>query len=443
MARVVEATIVDPSNAKRIDSPENGDYHERPSESTTLPAENAQFRCSSLERTLLRRLVSSSTLQSLKLVLGNSCEFTVGPEPIAHTLAIRSRSALRRMLFNPTMGFLDGYVSGDVEVDGDLIDFLTPLQKRFSLTAEPSVTIGRALRSFFRRRHALHAQKNVTHHYDVGNDFYRLWLDEQLLYTCAYFEREDVTLEQAQRAKIDYVCRKLRLKEGESVIEAGCGWGALALHMAERYGVRVRAFNLSDEQLEFARTRAREMNLANRVEFVKGDWREIRGNCDAFVSIGMLEHVGPENFKKLGLVISQALGKQGRGLIHTIGQNTPEPVCRWIEQRVFPGAQPPTLKQMMNIFSPHNLAVLDVENLRPHYSLTLRHWLQRFEKQQDRIREMFDDEFVRLWRMYLAASASAFEAGSLQLYQVLFAPISSSFFPMTRIAPHSENGSGS
>src|SRR5690606_24874192 len=144
------------------------------------------------------------------------------------------------------------------------------------------------------------SRDNVYHHYDIGNEFYRLWLDEQLAYTCAYFPEPEVSLEAAQVAKFDHVCRKLNLRPGERVVEAGCGWGALALHMAREYGVTVRAYNVSREQIAYARRRAQEEGLADRVEFVEDDWRNVTGRYDAFVSVGMLEHVGKHNYRKLG-----------------------------------------------------------------------------------------------------------------------------------------------
>lgn len=392
------------------------------------------LRLTRVERVLLKRLVRTSCPVSVRVIFGKDEEIVAGEPPVSHTIIIRTRTALCQLLRHRVTGFLNGYTAGTIEIDGDLIELLNHFQRRFSLHPEPPAEIFSTIKSFFRRRQTLKSQDNVTRHYDVGNDFYRIWLDEEMVYTCAYFEQENQGLEEAQRAKIDYVCRKLRLGENDQVVEAGCGWGALALYMARRYGAQVRAFNLSDEQLEFARARAVQMQLQNRVEFIKGDWREIRGTCDAFVSVGMLEHVGPENLRLLGKLIRKSLGRGGRGLIHSIGQNTVEPLCPWIEQRIFPGAQPPTLKQMMEIFEPDNLSVLDVENLRPHYALTLRHWLRRYDHQAESIRQMFDTNFERLWRIYLASSASAFETGSLQLYQVLFAPIGSSFFPMTRSA---------
>ena len=333
-----------------------------------------------------------------------------------------------RLLLKPDLHFFEEYVRGAIVVETDLTDFLRDMhatrQGHRQRRARKQLPVSRRDRS--------ESQQNASHHYDVGNEFYSLWLDEQLLYTCAYFETEGLSLEAAQVAKMDHVCRKLQLKPGEEVIEAGCGWGALALHMARHYGTRVRAYNVSREQVRYARERARQEGLDDRVEFVQEDWRDISGYCDAVVSVGMLEHVGPKNYVQLGRVLQNCLRPQGRGLIHSIGQSDPSPLNPWIKSRIFPGAQPPTLKQMMDIFEPVGLTVLDVENLRPHYAETLRHWWERFELAEDQILEMFDEEFVQTWRMYLAASQTAFEQGELELYQVVFAPTARETFPRTR-----------
>jgi cyclopropane-fatty-acyl-phospholipid synthase len=231
---------------------------------------------------------------------------------------------------------------------------------------------------------------------------------------------------------MDHVCRKLRLRSGESVVEAGCGWGTLALHMARHYGVKVRAFNISREQVSYARERAAREGLAGQVEYVLEDYRNISGRYDAFVSVGMLEHVGVDNYRQLGDVAQRALQGRGRGLIHSIGRNAPASLQPWIEKRIFPGAYPPSLSEMMAIFEPWSLSVLDVENLRLHYAQTLRDWLARYEEAAGRVREMFDERFVRMWRLYLAGSVAGFTTGTLQLFQVLFAPGESNDVPMTR-----------
>jgi cyclopropane-fatty-acyl-phospholipid synthase len=269
------------------------------------------------------------------------------------------------------------------------------------------------------------ARRNVHHHYDLGNDFYQAWLDDQMVYTCAYFEHPDVSLEEAQRAKLDLVCRKLRLRPGEAVVEAGCGWGALALHMARAYGVRVRAFNLSREQIAYARRRAAREGLGSQVEFIDDDYRNVKGEYDAFVSVGMLEHVGLSHFGSLAAVLSRVLRRaRGRGLLHFIGRDVPRPLNAWVRRRIFPGAYPPTLAEVTTrVLAPARMSVVDVENLRLHYARTLAHWSSRFAAIEHDVRERYGETFRRAWELYLAGSEAAFAVGSLQLFQVVFSPL--------------------
>jgi cyclopropane-fatty-acyl-phospholipid synthase len=191
--------------------------------------------------------------------------------------------------------------------------------------------------------------------------------------------------------------------------------------MARRYGAHVRAYNLSHEQIQYARQRAQAEDLAGQVEFVEDDYRNIGGRYDAFVSVGMLEHVGRENYQRLGEVIHRCLTPDGRGLIHSIGRNRPARLDDWICRRVFPGAYPPALQEMMDIFQHRDFSVLDVENLRLHYAKTLEHWLAAYRAHEDRVAEMFDERFVRTWRLYLTGSIAGFTTGTLQLFQILFA----------------------
>jgi cyclopropane-fatty-acyl-phospholipid synthase len=294
------------------------------------------------------------------------------------------------------------------------------------------------LRAYSRWRHRPRhnsldgSRDNIHRHYDIGNRFYEMWLGRTMAYTCAYYPTPEATLDEAQTAKMDHVCRKLRLRPGETVVEAGCGWGTLALHMARHYGVKVRAFNISHEQVAYARDRARNEGLTGQVEYVEDDYRNISGSFSAFVSVGMLEHVGIDNYRQLGDVARRALGSSGRGLIHSIGRNYPAPLHPWIEKRIFPGARPPAISEMMQIFEPWDLSILDIENLRLHYALTLRHWLELYDAARDRVLEMFDERFARMWRLYLAGSIAAFTTGSLQLFQVLFAPRENNDVPWTR-----------
>ena len=384
------------------------------------------------ERLLLGRMLASLGSPPIQLVLWDGQQVGKTHEENPARLLVRDRSALLRLIADPEFRFGELYVDERIEVDGNLTDFLETLYRALPRN-KPLGFKDKLLAPFSSRRHsAAQSANNIYHHYDIGNDFYKLWLDEQLVYTCAYFPQPRLDLEQAQVAKLDYICRKLRLRPGETVVEAGCGWGAMALHMARHYGVQVRAFNLSREQIQHARLLAQSTGLAGQVEFVERDYRDIDGQFDAFVSVGMLEHVGLDDYHDLGALINRCLKPDGRGLIHSIGRDQPGSMNSWIERYIFPGACPPSLSQMMAIFEPNGLSILDVENLRLHYAQTLTHWLQRFEAAADRVRDMFDESFVRTWRLYLAGSLASFRAGDLQLFQVAFSRNGNNQIPWSR-----------
>jgi cyclopropane-fatty-acyl-phospholipid synthase len=402
---------------------------------TTPAAKGASS--SSLEKWLLPRLLAAVGNPPLVLVLWNGEE--VATESALRGEAIRvqvhDRATVWRILVDPFFQFPEAYAHGKLEIEGDLERAMCVIARSTAEapTATRWLTLFETLLHWGGRNTLAASQKNIHHHYDIGNDFYRLWLDENLLYTCAYFEEPGASLEAAQIAKMDHVCRKVVLQPGETVIEAGCGWGGFALHMARHYGVRVRAYNISKEQVNEARSRAKAEGLDDRVEFILDDWRNITGHCDVFLSIGMLEHVGLKNYGQLGDVIDRVLSPNGRGLIHTIGRNRSEVLDPWIERRIFPGARPPALSEMGTIFEPHQLSILEVENLRMHYAETLRHWLSRYEESVETVRKQYDARFVRMWRMYLAGSIAAFDSGSLQLFQVLFARPRLNELPLTRV----------
>jgi cyclopropane-fatty-acyl-phospholipid synthase len=377
-------------------------------------------------------------LQKLSTFLGDpALEFAikdgarVGPANAVARVTFANRATLLPVLADPAMRFGDAYSDGTVTIDGDLVRMLEVVYRAGVTMEKPNSLLRRALRRP-RANSLAGSRDNIHRHYDIGNQFYSLWLGSTMAYTCAYYPTPAASLDEAQVAKMDHVCRKLRLKPGETVVEAGCGWGTLALHMARHYGVRVRAFNISREQIMYAREHAQRAGLAGQVEYVEDDYRNISGEYDAFVSIGMLEHVGVENYPELGNVAHRALGGRGRGLIHTIGRNYPALLQPWIEKRIFPGACPPALSEMMRIFEPWDFSVLDVENLRLHYALTLRHWTALYESASDKVRDMFDARFVRMWRLYLAGSIAAFTTGKLQLFQVVFAPGQNNDIPWNR-----------
>ena len=398
---------------------------------------------SSIEKWVLRKIHASIGSPPIRLALGRGAEVVpTNSEPVASVL-ISDWSTLTRLLLNPEVRFGDGYAEGRIEVEGDLVILLETVlrtMKAYDARGWKSALLSRWLERI--QANTLDGSaRNIHQHYDLATDFYKLWLDPQLAYTCAYFPTPSTTLDEAQLAKMDYVCRKVQLQPGDKVVEAGCGWGSLALHMARHYGVTVRAFNISKEQILFARERARKENLRHQVEFIEDDYRNMSGHFDAFVSLGMLEHIGAEHYKDLGRIIHRNIGDSGRGLLHFIGRNQLCPFSPWIRKRIFPGACIPTLRQIMDVFEPWDFSMLDAENLRHHYAKTLEHWLSRFEDAEDRVCKMFGSEFVRAWRLYLAGSIAAFREGRLQLFQIVFAGSKCQRIPWTRAYLYTEQQS--
>lgn len=390
-----------------------------------------------IDRMIAARIQHSIQHADVRIELWDGSSPANAPASAVGDLVVHDRRALLGLAVNPELYFGESYMAGRLEVRGPLDRVLQRLSRVPATTASQRDRLAAALAwpiSFTTAEH------NVHSHYDLGNEFYAAWLDPQLVYTCAYFARPDVTLEHAQTAKLDLICQKLQLRVGDRVVEAGCGWGALALHMARHYGVRVRAFNISAEQMTFARERARREGLADRVEFVLDDYRNISGRCDAFVSIGMLEHVGVHQLHALSAVLQRVLRRDGgRGLLHFIGRDAPRPLNPWIRRRIFPGAYPPALAEVTTrVLEPAGMSVIDVENLRLHYARTLACWRERFNAARAGVEQRYGKVFARAWELYLAGSEAAFQTGWMQLFQVVFAPRETAPPSWTRPVPTRE-----
>ena len=412
----------------RIDA-ESGGFKAEPIGPSLAERLRAPLTSTSLDRWALARIQGTVRSAPIGFALWDGFELPAPVHPPVATIVFNNRQALLGWVWDPELNFGEAFMSGGVEIRGDLVALLEAIYRAWGTTKRRPWWL-------WQESNDVHAAKeNVHHHYDLGNNFYRLWLDRDMVYTCAYFTTPDASLEAAQIAKMDLVCRKLRLQPGERVVEAGCGWGSLALFMARHYGVTVRAFNVSAEQIAYARRQASEQGLADRVDFVEDDYRQVRGTYDAFVSVGMLEHVGAPDYPTFGGVIDRALADSGRGLLHFIGRNQSAPLNAWIRKRIFPGAYAPTLREVFeHVLEPHDLSVLDVENLRLHYAKTLEHWRSRFKDASREVAAMFDTTFVRAWELYLAGSEVAFTTGSMQLFQVVFARGRSNVMPWTRVS---------
>ena len=417
----------------------SGNSQEELSKDGTLDAAESSATSTEAEKWLLTRLLEVIGRPPVAIELWDG-ECVTAPGQVFQpdaTVRLNDRRALYRLLYKPTRTFGELYTAGRLSVQGDLVAVLERLYAAMAAVERRAGTGRRLVRRLVSKRAQANtlegSRRNIHSHYDLGNEFYELWLDRDYTqYTCAYYPTADATLEQAQAAKLELVCRKLRLQPGETVVEAGSGWGGLARYLVRHHGVKVRSYNISTEQVAYARERARREGLGDRIEYIEDDYRNVSGTFDVFVSVGMLEHVGVENYDVLGSTIDRCLKDDGRGLIHSIGQDVPRPLNEWIETYIFPGAYPPTLREMMEIFEPVGLSVADVHNLRPHYAQTLRHWCDRFDASAAKVADMFDEEFVRAWRLYLAGSIAAFTEGQLQLFQVLFRRPGCRILPATR-----------
>lgn len=372
---------------------------------------------------MLQQLVGRLTRQMdagrFRVVFPDGGEVMVGygdPEAVLH---FRSRSALLDVLRDPRMRFGEAYVEGAWNpANDDLMPALEVGMRNSGSLVSPTARGLRVLRSrLFELNTAISARRNISHHYDIDTLVYRYFLDEDMHYSCAYFETADTSLERAQRAKCDLIIKKLDLRPGARVLDIGCGWGSFALHLAKHSDATVVGITLSERQLEVARQRAREAGLAERVEFRLQDYRDTSERFDAIASIGMFEHVGRPQYAIYFQHVCERLAPDGVALIHFIGRSTPpDETSPWIRKYIFPGGYIPAASEVMTPIENSGLILTDLEILRLHYAKTLAQWHHRFQTHRRDIAEIMGERFCRMWRFYLQASEAAFLWGGLEVF---------------------------
>ena len=417
---------------------------------------------------LLKKLFSSFN-GNLALRLWNGDTFRLGTnhanesEP-PFTLVCRHPGVVRSMILGrDRLRLAEAYFRGDLDIEGDfftalglkdhlngirlcLRDRLTALLGAARLGASSDMSHSPKV-----QRSSLHGQAVTEHsktenrasiefHYDVSNEFYALWLDDAMVYSCAYFEHPDDTLEQAQWAKLDHICRKLRLAPGDRFLDIGCGWGALAIHAAQHYGVQAHGITLSQRQLELARQRVAQAGLQDRVTLELRDYRELPGESvyDKVASVGMFEHVGLKNLPTYFAAVHRVLKPSGlflnHGITHDVEGWEKTSSTEFINRYVFPDGQLDTVSNIQRGMERSRFEIADVEALRPHYALTLRHWVARLERHHDEALRYVNESTYRVWRLYMAACALEFESGEIGVYQVLASKrsIGAARLPLTR-----------
>ncbi|MEO7503818.1 MAG: cyclopropane-fatty-acyl-phospholipid synthase family protein [Sphingomicrobium sp.] len=376
---------------------------------------------------LVNKLVSRGRLT---VVMPDGKRRSFGPGRDGQELTVRL--ADRRVAFeiarNPRLAIGEAYMDQRIVIeDGTILDLLRLVvgANRWEDGGAGRKALKRGkmkeFTALFRRNDAIRSRKNVAHHYDVGNDLYRLFLDDDLQYSCAYFTDPKNSLEQAQADKKAHIAAKLALKPGQRVLDIGCGWGGTALYLNRVAGVEVLGITLSEEQLKVARERAEAAGVADQVKFALVDYRNVTGTFDRIVSIGMFEHVGAAHYDEFFATCHRLLTDDGVMLVHTIGKlgsaGAPDP---FTEKWVFPGYHLPSLSQMNAASEKVRLISSDVETLRLHYAYTLQHWFDRAAANRAKIVAMYDEKFFRLWEFYLAGALIMFESGSACNYQIQY-----------------------
>lgn len=331
----------------------------------------------------------------------------------------------RRLVLNPDLALGEAYMDGRLIVtDGDLEGLMRLAARAVQNGHLPLANrlydrLRTGVRRVVQRNGLGRSQRNVAHHYDLSEEFYTLFLDDNRQYTCAYWRAPQMTLEEAQRAKMDHIARKLLLQPGMRVLDIGSGFGTLALHLARHYGARVTGVTLSQTQIASARARAHAEGLADRVEFRLQDYREVTEGFDRIVSVGMMEHVGVAHYGEYFCQISRRLAADGVALIHTIGRSDgPSTLSPWFDKYVFPGGYSPALSEVMPAVQAAGLVLADAEVWRGHYERTLREWRRRFEANADRARALYDDRLVRMWRYYLIGAELSFTEYTNVVFQL-------------------------
>jgi cyclopropane-fatty-acyl-phospholipid synthase len=371
---------------------------------------------------MVTRLIRSGTL---RVTFPDGSIRTYGSgDGLSAAVRIHDPAVIRGLCLKPDLTLGEAYMDERLTIEDNDIDGLVRLvlRNRYTNVLPAWVRLMNgarlALGRFIQRNTPESARANVAHHYDLSNDLYRLFLDKDMQYSCAYFVDPGVSLEEAQRAKKAHIAAKLRIEPGMRVLDIGCGWGGMALTLARDYGAHVTGVTLSEQQLGLARSRAAEAGLEDQIDFRLLDYRLLNETFDRIVSVGMLEHVGLPHYGEYFSKVADLLDPDGIALIHTIGRTGP-PMAQseWITKYIFPGGYVPALSELAPAIESSGLWNADMETLRLHYAYTLRHWLARFDTAINEIRATYDDRFIRMFRYYLTVCALAFEEQEQGVFQ--------------------------
>lgn len=366
------------------------------------------------------------------LVKCDGNEYRIGEGEPAFTVIFRKRIPVAELMKSTSLALGEAYMNGDLEIEGNLYEALDHFLGQMGKFSTDKHALKKLLFSSASKKSQ---RKEVRSHYDIGNDFYKLWLDETMSYSCGYFMHDDDTLYDAQVNKVDHILQKLYLKEGMSLLDIGCGWGYLLIRAAKKYKIHGLGITLSEEQYREFRERIRREGLEEYLDVKLMDYRELKDSelrFDRVVSVGMVEHVGRENYQLFLDCVKHVLKPGGLFLLHFISALKEHPGDAWMKKYIFPGGMVPSLREMLSCMAEDEFHTLDVENLRNHYNRTLLCWKNNYSGQVDKVRKMFDERFVRMWDMYLSSCAATFHNGIIDLHQVLASKGVNNELPMVR-----------
>lgn len=391
-----------------------------------------------MKKTILKAFFKSITDICFVVIFWDGETIVYGSGNPTIKIIFNREIAINFNLIDPVLLFGEAYADGTIDIEGELEAVISFIQQK---KEHPEKTghlkkmlfhqsVNQVSTNLLRKKQKLDIQR----HYDLGNDFFSLWLDETMNYSCAYFKNQDNTLTEAQLNKIDLILKKLHLKSGERLLDIGCGWGSLIIRAVQQYNVKAIGITISDEQYRNVKEKIKKLGLEDMLEVRLLHYMDLPGDqqlFDKIVSVGMFEHVGRENLGKYMEKVNNLLTPGGLSLLHTITGTEEDSVNSWIEKYIFPGGYIPSLRETIWLLPQYDFHLIHVESLRMHYAMTLDRWYENFNKHLDEIRIKFDDRFIRMWSLYLRGSAASFRASGLNVHQILISKGLNNNLPLT------------
>jgi len=386
-----------------------------------------------IDKVLIKTFLKNISDQTFTLVFWDGETHEIGEGESKFKIIIHNFPGKKELFADPSTALGEAYMTGDIELVGNLQEIMESIIRNKNSFLHQSKLL--AMLGKYRPIGKRKSERDIAHHYDIGNDFYALWLDPTMSYSCAYFKTGSDNLYDAQMNKIHHILKKLNLREGQTLLDIGCGWGYLAIEAAKKYKVKVVGITLSKEQLKKAEERIKHEGLQDLVSVKLMDYRGLEKSglkFDRVVSVGMAEHVGKANLPLYFKNVNAVLKETGLFLLHNITDVLETEVNGFIAKYIFPGGYIPSLREELYLAADLEFHTIDIESLRLHYMKTLMRWAERFEGNMDKIETMFDTKFIRMWRLYLNACAAAFHYAKVDLHQILLSKGANNQLPLTR-----------